>query len=73
MACWMPAVMREGQSRVAGEAGRRGKEMYDVPREEEDMEWQHGRRGCGRDSGVVAGLSGSGAVFKAQFPQQQFQ
>jgi hypothetical protein len=45
--------------------------MYDVPRDEENIEWANGQCGFGRCSGVVAGPGGRGAIVAAQFPQQQ--
>lgn len=51
-----PVVMREGESRVAGQQSRRGKEKYDVFGEE-GIPVEAGGRGCfgGRTVGALGG------------------
>jgi len=65
----MPAVMREGESRVTGKADRRGKEIYDGSREKEGFETPNrsGRLGRGDRFGFDPGRGGPERA--AQFPQ----
>ena len=63
-ACWVPAVMWEGESRVAAKTDRRGKEIHDVF-DKEKIAFRGGRSGHRRGGSFAVGLGGRGPTIVA--------